>query len=56
MLCSQEAEGIRAKGEAEAAAIQAKGFAEAEGMEKKAQAYQKIQPRCHGRNDDESPS
>ena len=37
----QEAEGIRAKGEAEAAAIQAKALAEAEGMEKKAQAYQK---------------
>lgn len=31
----QEAEGIRAKGEAEAAAIQAKALAEAEGMEKK---------------------
>ena len=37
----QEAEGIRAKGEAEAAAIQAKALAEAEGMEKKAEAYQK---------------
>ena len=37
----QEAEGIRAKGEAEAAAIQAKALAEAEGMEKKAIAYQK---------------
>lgn len=37
----QEAEGIRARGEAEAAAIQAKALAEAEGMEKKAQAYQK---------------
>ena len=37
----QEAEGIRAKGEAEAAAIRAKALAEAEGMEKKAEAYQK---------------
>ena len=37
----QEAEGIRAVGEAEAAAIQAKGIAEAEAMEKKAEAYQK---------------
>ena len=37
----QEAEGIRAKGEAEAAAIRAKALAEAGGMEKKAEAYQK---------------
>ena len=37
----KEAEGIRARGEAEAAAIQAKALAEAEGMEKKAEAYQK---------------
>ena len=37
----QEAEGIRAKGEAEAASIRAKALAEAEGMEKKAEAYQK---------------
>ena len=37
----QQAEGIRARGEAEAAAIQAKALAEAQGMEKKAEAYQK---------------
>ena len=37
----QEAEGIKAKGEAEAAAIQAKGIAEAEAMEKKAEAMKK---------------
>ena len=37
----QEAEGIKAKGEAEAAAIQAKGIAEAEAMEKKADAMKK---------------
>lgn len=37
----QEAEGIRARGQAEAAAIQARALAEAEGMEKKAEAYQK---------------
>lgn len=37
----QEAEGVKAKGEAEAAAIQAKGLAEAEAMEKKAEAMKK---------------
>ena len=37
----QEAEGIKAVGEAEAAAIQAKGEAEAAAMEKKAEAYNK---------------
>jgi len=37
----QEAEGIRARGQAEAAAIQARALAEAAGMEKKAEAYQK---------------
>ena len=37
----QEAEGIRAKGEAEAYAIQKKGEAEALAMDKKAEAYKK---------------
>ena len=37
----QEADGIRAKGEAEAAAIKARGEAEAEAMDKKAEAYAK---------------
>ena len=35
VLMVQEAEGIRAKGEAEAMAIRAKALAEAEGMEKR---------------------
>ena len=37
----QEAEGIRAVGEAEARAIEAKGVAEAEALEKKAEAMKK---------------
>ena len=39
----QEAEGIRAVGEAEANAIRAKALAEAEGLNKKAEAMQKMQ-------------
>ena len=38
---TQEAEGIKAKGEAEAYAIQKKGEAEALAMEKKAEAFKK---------------
>ena len=37
----QEAEGIKAKGEAEAYAVQKKGEAEAQAMEKKAEAFKK---------------
>ena len=37
----QEAEGIKAVGEAEAAAIEARGIAEAEALEKKAEAMKK---------------
>ncbi|MBQ2202332.1 MAG: hypothetical protein II412_07140, partial [Clostridia bacterium] len=37
----QEAEGIKAVGEAEAAAIEARGIAEAEALEKKAEAMRK---------------